>query len=80
MSFLRRSGGTETAGTYISGDLTYRPVASADLTDWSIAPISVPNPPGLAAAPDGFEWASYAIPDSPQTAGKGFIRLRVEAE
>ena len=80
ISFLRRSGGTETSGTYLSGDLTYQPVASADLTDWIIAPVPVPNPSGVAPAPDGFEWASYAIPDSPQTAWKGFIRLRVEAE
>ena len=80
ISFLRRSGGTETSGTYLSGDLTYQPVASADLTDWIIAPVPVPNPSGVAPAPDGFEWASYAIRDSPQTAWKGFIRLRVEAE
>ena len=80
ITFLRRTGGTETAGTYISGDLTYQPVASANLTDWNIAPIPVPNPPGLAPAPEGFEWTSYAIPDAPETARRGFIKLKVDAE
>ena len=80
ITFLRRSGGTESAGSYISGDLTYQPLASANLTDWNIAPISVPNPPDLPTAPDGFEWTSYAIPDSPETESAGFIRLKVDVE
>jgi DNA-binding beta-propeller fold protein YncE len=80
ITFLRRSGGSETNGSYISGDLTYQPLASANLTDWNIAPISVPNPSNLPAAPEGFEWTSYAIPDAPETANKGFIRLKVDAE
>jgi DNA-binding beta-propeller fold protein YncE len=80
ITFLRRSGGTETSGTYISGDLTYQPVATNDLTNWNIAPISVPNPSGLPIAPEGFEWTSYAIPDAPGTEHKGFIKLKVAAE
>jgi hypothetical protein len=80
ITFLRRSGGTETGGSYISGDLTYQPIASTDLTHWNIAPVSVPNPPCLPAAPDGFEWTSYAIPDGPETEDKGFIKLKVNAE
>jgi hypothetical protein len=80
ITYLRRSGGTETSGTYISGDITYQPVAATDLTNWNIAPVSVLNPSNLPAAPEGFEWTSYAIPDSPETAQKGFIRLNVEAE
>lgn len=80
ITYLRRSGGTETNGTYISGDLTYQPLATSDLIIWNIAPISVPNPSGLPPAPEGFEWTSYAIPDSPETAQKGFIKLKVDAE
>ena len=80
ITYLRRSGGTETSGAYISGDITYQPVAATDLTNWNIAPVSVLNPSNLPAAPEGFEWTSYAIPDSPETAQKGFIRLNVEAE
>jgi autotransporter-associated beta strand protein len=80
ITFLRRTGGTETNGTYISGDLTYHPLASADLTDWNIVPTPVLNPPNLPVAPNGFEWISYAIPDTLQTAQKGFIKLEVNAE
>jgi uncharacterized delta-60 repeat protein len=80
ITFLRRTGGTEANGSYISGDLTYQPVATTDLTNWNIAPIPVPNPPDLPAAPEGFEWTSYAIPDSPETQSKGFIKLKVDAE
>jgi DNA-binding beta-propeller fold protein YncE len=80
ITFLRRSGGTEANGSYISGDLTYQPVATTDLTNWNIAPIPVPNPPDLAPAPVGFEWTSYAIPELPETGNKGFIKLKVAAE
>ncbi len=80
ITYLRRSGGTETSGIYISGDITYQPLASPDLTNWNITPVSVLNPSNLPAAPEGFEWTSYAILDSPETALKGFIRLNVEAE
>lgn len=80
ITFLRRSGGTETNGTYLSGGLTYQPLATTNLTDWNIAPVSVPNPSDLHAAPDGFEWRSYAIPNVPETENKGFIKLKVDAE
>jgi hypothetical protein len=80
ITYLRRSGGIESNGSYISGDLTYQPVATNDLANWNIAPISVPNPSGLPTAPEGFEWTSYAIPESLETATKGFIKLKVAPE
>ena len=80
ITFLRRTGGTEANGSYVSGDLTYQPIASANLAQWNIAPVPVPNPPGLPTAPLGFEWTSYAIPDSSETTYRGFMKLKVIAE
>ena len=80
ITFLRRTGGIETGGVYISGDLIYRPVASTDLGQWNLAPIPVANPPGLPDAPEGFEWTSYAIPDVPETSNRGFLKLKVAVE
>jgi hypothetical protein len=80
ITFLRRSGGTETNGIYVSGDLTYQPFGSADLKEWNIAPIPVPNPPDLPAAPEAFEWTSYALPATSGITGRGFMKLKIVAE
>lgn len=80
ISFLRRTGGIETAGSYTSGGLSYKPMATTDLTNWNLTPVSMPNPTGLAAAPDGFEWVSYSIPDVPETSEKGFMKIKVNLE
>ena len=80
ITFLRRSSGTETDGTYRSGDLTYQPLAATDLANWNIAPDSVSNPSNLPTAPEGFEWTSYAIPHSAETSRRGFLKLNVTIE
>lgn len=74
-AYPRLPGGSFTGAVYSTSEVSYRPSASADLSDWSkpVAPDAAP--PGLPAPPAGYEWGGVRIAAPVGSSAKGFLRM-----
>ena len=76
ITFLRRTGGTETGATYTADGITYTVEGSTDLDGWTEPVETTANPVGLPTAPADYEWATYRHQNPIN--GRAFLRVRVE--
>ena len=73
--YLRRVGGTNMSGGYMTSELVYQPEGSADLSAWNLSPTQASAPSSLPAPPSNYEWGAVSV-QLTNTARKGFIRVR----
>lgn len=77
--YLRRSGGTNTGGGYMTSELVYQPQGSTNLSSWNVQPSAVAAPSPMPAPPADYEWGAMQLQLS-NAVPNAFIRLRTEAQ
>jgi len=77
--YLRRSGGTNTGGGYMTSELVYQPQGSTNLSSWNVQPSAVAAPSPMPAPPADYEWGAMQLQVS-NAVPNAFIRLRTEAQ
>ena len=77
LTFLRRSGGAQSGNSYFVDGHYLVVEASSDLRHWIATALPGTVPPGLPAAPVGYEYASFAAPAELAGSEQVFFRISV---